>query len=239
MPEETPGVANMKLLAVALVLGAVVVVFYNIQIRNIREESKGTTESMLQMAVNRQEGDTIQDTDIKIVEVPVPLAKGFGHYLTDENLNYAVGSKLTRPVLKGDWLLWEHVMATEQSNPSAKINLKMRKYSFPVDPDQSPMEQLREGDRVDVWGMFIIKKKDPEAYQVIGNLKVMEVPSARKITVEVTPEVARQLANVATNALGRLWLTVRKPTEGGTVSEIHAELKALSAVPIRGRGDFD
>lgn len=238
MPEETPGVANVKLLAVALVLGAVVVVFYNIQIRNVRKESRGTTESMLQMAVNRQAGDTISDTDIKIVEVPVLFAKGFGHYLTEQNLNYAVGSKLTRPVLKGDWLLWEHVMATEQSNPSAKIKPKMRKYSFPVDPDQSPMEQLREGDRVDVWGMFIIKKKDPEAYQVIGNLKVMEVPSARKITVEVTPEVARQLANVATNSLGRLWLTVRKPTEGGT-SEIHAELKGLSAVPIRGRGDFD
>ncbi len=239
MPEETPGVANMKLLAVALVLGAVVVVFYNIQIRNIRKESRGTTESMLQMAVNRHPGDTILDTDIKIVEVPVPYAEGSGNYITEKDRKFAVGSKLTQSVRKGQWLLWEHVIATEQNNPSAKIKLKMRKYSFPVDPDQSPMEQLREGDRVDVWGMFIIKKKDPEAYQVIGNLKVMEVPSTRKITVEVTPDVARQLANVATNALGRLWLTVRKPTEGGTVSEIHAELKTLSAVPIRGRGDFD
>ncbi len=240
MAEQTQGIANKKLLIVAVVLAAIVVVFYNLQISRIRKASKGDTEWILRYTVDRQVGDTLSASDIEAVELDTSFVKGLGRCLTRKERDFAIGRRLNQSVTMRQWVLWSHVTAKEQDNPSAKIKLRMRKYSFPIDPDQSPVENLRDGDRVNVWGMFAVGKKEPKAFLIIENIKVMEVPSRRKITVEVTPEIAGQLANIRTNALGRLWVTVRNPTERGNPSEIHPNLRDMAASPdAMSAGDFD
>lgn len=231
MAQETPGIANKKLLLVAIVLAVVVVVLYQVQISHIRKASRGQTQWLLQYQVNRQAGDVLADGDIKAVEVDAKLAAGLEGCMTRENKEFPVGRKLTESVRREQWVLWRHVTAPEESNPSAKINRRRVKYSFTVDPEQSPMEELAEGDRVNVYGMFVINRKPLESYLIVKNLKVMEVPSKRKVTVEVTDEMAGTLANIRTNAVGELWITVRNPTEHGADSKIHSQLKNLKAVP--------
>ncbi len=236
MAEETPGVANKKLLVVALVLAVVMVVFYNIQVAAIRSSSRGQTEWVLQFQVDRSSGEKISSGDIKAVEIETRFAKGLGSYLTQKDRDFALGRVLNQSVTRGQWLLWSHVTASEENNPSRNIRPNMVKYSFTIDPGQSPTETLREGDRVNVWGMFILADKIEQAYPVIENLKVMEVPSRNKITVEVTQKIAGQLANVRTNAIGSLWFTVRNPTEPGKSPQVNPKLSKLSAVPLHRRG---
>ncbi len=241
MVEETsdvskaPSVSNKKLLITALVLAAVVVLLYNFHMRSVRKASRGETVQLLRFVRDMRADERIERKDLEVVELELEYAKGLGNYLTRDKLSYAVSSTLNQPIRKGRWLLFDHTIVKEESNPSARIKLRMVKYSFPIDSEQSPVEMLREGDRVNVLGMFTVGRNPLQAYRVIENVKVMEVPSKRKVTLEVTPEVAKQLANIRTHARGSLWVEVRNPTEGGGKAEIHSELRKLTAAPSTGR----
>ena len=257
MSEESPGIANKKLLAVALALAALVVVFYNVQISRVREAGKGDTKKLLRVRRPMQRGEEIGRKDIEVVEVELEYAKGFGNYLTEENLDYAVTSTLNEPVSKGQWLLWRHTTTTERNNPSNRIRPGMVTHTFAIDPRQSPGEILRVGDRVNVLGMLAVNSKPLQTYRIIADLKVVEIGgrsfpdetnSARrsrsegmrqfqKITVEVSPEVSLQLANVLTHVQGKLWVEVKNPsdTRSRKNQEIHQDLRGLSAAPSVGR----
>lgn len=225
------GIANTKLLVVALVLGVLATVLFNVQIYRARMAGKGDTEWVLQYAVDRQASDAISTGDLKEVEIDTKFAKGLGNYVSQKDRKSVAGQRLSQSVLKGQWVLWHHITASSENNPSAKIRREMRKYSFAVDPDHSPMEKLAEGDRVDVYGMFSINKADQKAYLIVEDLKVMEKPTRRKVTVEVTPEMSGQLANIETNAMSPLWITVRNPTERARSTKINADLRDMSALP--------
>jgi len=265
MAQETPGIANKKLLIVALVLAAVVVVLYNVQISRVRSAARGRTVRLLRLARDMQPGEKIDPKDLEVVEVETRIAEGLGNVITAsrEDMNYVKTSKITKSVRKGSWLLFEHTVNVERDNPSSRIRKGWVTHTFAIDPRQSPGEILRIGDRVNVLGMLSLKGKGLKTYRIIENLKVLEIggksyhqPSERtsrrqapdegmrqyqKITVEVPPDVSRQLADVLTHVRGSLWLEVRNPTDapaGRRGPQIHPDLRNIGAAPPGGEGRY-
>lgn len=229
MAEQTPGIANKKLLVIAIVLAAVAAVFSHLRSMQVEKAARGQTKVLLRFVRDVESGQRIERKDIEPVEVETRVAEGLGKVLTDKDSEFAVDRVLNAPVRKGDWLLWSQVTASEENSPAAQIRKGMVKYSFPIDPDQSAVEELRAGDRVNIMGMLELERDPLQAYRIIENVKVMEVASKRKVVVEVTPEVAQQLPNIRTHARGDFWVEVRNPGEQGEKSEINEKLRDLKA----------
>jgi len=261
MDQETPGIANKKLLIVSLILAAVVVVFYNVQISRVRSAARGKTVRLLRVGRDMQPGEGIDLKDLEVVEVETHVAEGLGNVITasQEDMNYVKTSKINQYVRKGSWLMFEHTVNVEKDNPSTRIRKGWVTHTFAIDPRQSPGEILRIGDRVNVLGMLSLKGKGLRTYRIIENLKVLEIggrsyhqPSWRtsrrqssdegvrqyqKITVEAPPDVSRQLADVLTHVRGSLWVEVRNPTDapaGRKAPEINPELRNIGAAPPGG-----
>jgi len=250
----TPGVSNKKLLAVAIVLAAVVVVLYNVQISRYRKAQAGETVELLRVATDMRVGDRITRDDLEVVKMNVAFARGLANCLTADRIDYAIGSTLNRDVRKGQWLLYEYTISPTQDNPSRRIQPRWVTHTISVDPQKTPGEILNVGDRVNILGMLAVGGKPLQAYRIIENLKVIAVGGRsfqqqasvgrrrrgsssaarqyRKITVEVPPDVSLQLANVLSHVRGSLWVEVRNPADSATGTgrpAVHRDLRNLTA----------
>ena len=252
MTPDTPGIVNKKLLVVALVLAAVVVVAFNFHVARVRREARGDTVRLLRLRSDMQAGERIDEDDLEVVEIDRSVAEGYGDVLTADRIGYATTSTLNQSVRKGRWLQLGHTITREEDSPSARIVRGLVTHTFGVDSQRAPGELLRIGDRVNVLGMLSLGGRPLQAYRIIENLKVVEIggrsyqePSAsrrrgdsssegmrqfQKITVEVPPDVSIQLANVLTHVQGDVWIEVRNPTDRGpTTPQVNPALEALAA----------
>ncbi len=256
-PEDNQGnspVANKKLLLTGIVLAVIVVVLYNVQVARIRATSRGKTVELLRLARDMQPGQKIRSKDLEAVEVPQQFLEGLDNYIKAENIDYAITSTLQQPVIKGRWLMYEHTVNPEKSNPSARISPNMVTYTLTIDPRRSPGEILRVGDRVSILGMLQVNNKPLQAYRIIEDLKVIEIGGMSfrdtpltvskrsskqamrqfaKITVEVNKDISLQLANILSHLSGSAWLEVRNPTAGSRFKtpKVDPELRNLAGIP--------
>jgi Flp pilus assembly protein CpaB len=179
-------------------------------------------------------GERIKPTDLEMVTIPQEVSGGLGNVLTRADWDFAIKQAVNQPVNKNQWLLWSFVTQGDSAlYPSAQVPTGMVAFPLQVDPRMAPGEILRVGDRVNLIGTFTIGDKYAN-YTILEGVRVREVggriprdrtagssvrttaddgmSSFRSITIEISPEVAKKLANLITHA-GAITVTVRNPTE--------------------------
>lgn len=218
MSEEAPAVQNWRLLVVALALGLIVAVVYNVHINQVRESARGETVTLLRMNKDMRPGDRIKAEDVSRVEVAKSVAKNLGNVMTATDYEFAIDKAVNTNIPKDNFLTFAHILAaSEKDRPSIGLTPGMLGFSLQVDPHLVPGKLLRVGDHVNIVGTFTITNKT-------SNLLIMEgarvltiageiggtdrsarasdsgVSSFQSISIEVSPKVALELSNVLSHA---------------------------------------
>lgn len=210
MAEKTPGVRNTKLLIVALGLGFLVVVVYNVHIQKVRQAGKGQTIFLLQAKDDLEPRDEINEKNVEMVEVPAKLADSLGPVIRLESRrefdNYR-DEQLTRNVEIEQYLKYEDIDWSASALPSRRLPLDMRAVTLTVDQDRSP-GMARQGDRVDVVAHLFLPDVGQDWYRVFEAVRVHDVggearemgagedaraggkSSFSKIAIELRPDTA-------------------------------------------------
>jgi hypothetical protein len=189
------------------------------------------TVRLLRITRDIEEGEKLASADLQAVAVPKGFESGFGNVVPEENLDFAVGMTLNRPIDKGCWLTWNHITGARKSR--LRIPRGMVGFALPVDPRWTALDLLEEGQMVRVVGMF---PAGPglRAYSIIEGVRllavrreterdeprplfpgaasmpstcpsvieVVSVPSPGVVTIAIDKDVALQLANVLSHASG-------------------------------------
>lgn len=232
MAEESPRIQNSMLLVVALILGALVVVIYNVHIYLVRNEDKGVKVSLLQFSRPMTAGEKIEARDLTAVEVDQAFATGLGNYVPAQHKDLIVGQKLTDTASKGHWVLWRHTTAPPEASPTAAITPGSRAVPIPLDSQRALNKFLRAGDYVDVVGLVKLDNKPIETYRILKGVKLLEAPTQRTANIELDPKTSQQLSNILTRVMGNVWLEPHNPLgERGGGDKLDAALKDVKAVP--------
>jgi hypothetical protein len=261
MAEEAPGIRNKGMLLIALALGAIVVVVYNVHVNRIREEGRGRTVKLLRFTHDRNADEVIRQTDLEAVPVDKGTQDSLGSVIPADDISFAVGQKLNQGVLVGQWLRYGHIGQTDPTQPSALIHKGMVGRPVPLDPQLVPGDILRVGDRVNLLGSLSMGGKPQSIYRIVAGVRVRAIggrgprdtegparpgaPDAgmrayRSITVEVAPDVSLQLATILSYVQGGLTVELLNPAETiserreGKINPDEPELLKLAAGPARG-----
>lgn len=247
MAEETQGVQNKGLLAVAIILGLIVVVVYNFHIMHIKNAQRGKVQHLLQYTRAIKRGETVGEGDILSVEVPVLAAEAFGRVVSRESRRSIIGKELNQSVRQGQYVMWGHTALGLVETPDGTIN----KVAVPIeiDANMSPGPLLTADGRVNLVGMFSVNRGPVKSYTIIENVRVVtvgggvpdtggEMPgvslrpqrSYRQIVVELDPEVHLQWLNVLSHIRGPVSIQVlnRDTVPVGRGGVIRSELQSLA-----------
>jgi Flp pilus assembly protein CpaB len=230
------GVSNKKLMVVALVLGVLAVILFYAYDSLKESRFRGERVRVLRWARDLRAGDPVTGGDILDFEISATAVKALEGVIKAQERGslFSKDTTVTRGVTKNDFVRYTDILGTAGNRPSDDITEGMLGVALPVDPVFTPGELLRVNDRVDLIGMLSLKGKPAEAYTLIENLRVVGVGGRagspeedlgghtgrraemglrvyRSITVEVTPEVARQLAGIIPRVQGRIWPALRNP----------------------------
>jgi Flp pilus assembly protein CpaB len=236
MAEEVQNVRNKKLLLVALLLGGLVVVVYNLHIDAVRRAGTGKQVILLRFKRDMKRGEKVTANSLRKVYVDEGRAKALGHvvYLESEaDFDAYQDQKLTRDVEVGQLLKPEQLSLTETESPSRRLDANMVAHPLMLDPRLSPGEILRPGDRVNVLAEFQFHGRDMRFYRVIEAVQVHTVGGMgaeepvdagrgrlanqggvrafRTITVEVKPDVSLKLAELTKNKIVRVEVLSSSP----------------------------
>lgn len=246
MSEETPGIRNKKLLIVAILLGVFVAALNVWNINRVREESRPRTTYVLKLRNNLATGDKIVRDDLDVVPIETKYAASLGKVMEKKNLEYALGKKVNQYVEKGWLLQWTHI-GGESGRQLYKPAIGMVHHTLEIDSRRAPGTLLQIGDRVNIVTILPDAKRKVRALTVIEGVKVLGIgqrtdiggdPSSYRrramrsysqIAVEVSPEVARKIANVVTHRRGEVWIDVVSPEDEFTDNpRIHKDVEHLS-----------
>ena len=235
MAEEV--VRSKKLLVTALIMGMTAVALFYLYTYVQEKRRLGDEVRVLKWARDIDRGEEIIGADV----VDVPIRKQLLErlegvmQLDDRDSLIAPGTRVNRRVRKHDFVRFKDVLETLSGRPSENITHGMVAITLAVDPYHTPGDLLRVNDRVDVIGLVSVRGR-PKAHTLIQNLRVLVIggssanPEAqgmgrrpmksmrvyRAVTVEVYPDVAVQLADLMPRIQGKLFLTVRNPTDTRT-----------------------
>lgn len=257
--QQVPGIQNKRLLIVAAVLAAVVVIVYNVHIRQVRRAGRGRTIQLLRFQRDMELGEQITSKDLTVVPIDEVAAGNLGNVMGKEHLKFATQSIINQRVQKGQYLLWQHITQDEHSGPSRMIGKGMVAVSIDMDPRVAPGDILRVGDRVNILARLSVGRGPLKTYRVVEGLRVLAVGgrgrkqmaaygksrrpfeeglrSYRSITVEVFPDVSLQLENVLSHKVGSVRVELLNPAEklSATAGQINPSLQNLTgaAAPTR------
>lgn len=241
MAEEKPqGIQNKWLLLIAVVLGVIVAVIYNVHIAAIRAEQKGRTIEVIELVRDLDPGDRIEADDITQAEIPRAHAEAFGKVVRWEDRPTVLargGKAVNQSLMKGEFLLWSAISGSGGSRASAKLGDGMVARALEFDDEESLGDLLSPNDTVNLLGVFSLRGGQPQTYRIISGVRVLNVGGVgasddasrgkrrnyRKITIELTPDVSLQLNNLMTHILGPIRLELNKssarlPRDAGTIS---------------------
>ncbi|MCD6304299.1 MAG: Flp pilus assembly protein CpaB [Planctomycetes bacterium] len=255
--EERSGGPNIWLLLIALGLGLVVVVIYNVHIDRVRKAGRGQTVRLLRVTRDMEAGDKIAPEDLAVRAVPKQYETALGNVVDADNLDLAIGSRVNQTIGKDQWLLWSHITEIGTNKPANVITPGDVAVAVPLDSRMSPGDILRPNDRVNIVGLLPVGNGGLKTFRIIEGVRVLAVAgvglqphrsmdreparlsagqrSYRSITVEISKDVALQFANVLTHLSGNCWVELlssreeKKPTFG----RINPLLKDLAAEPSR------
>jgi hypothetical protein len=219
MAEQTPAVQNKGMLVVAVVLGVVAVIVYNVQVAAVRQQSIGALVKVLQFDRDMKRGEKIDLTkDVSMKEISNALSAGLGDVAVADNFEQlktmTQDGILNRDVRKGNFFSTSMVLTNEREDPASKVhNPGNVCRAVPVRMDLSRL--LRPGARVNLTAMIpvsggkVIAERIIEDVYVLGVGSEIETDSAapgsasdqglmsyRKITIEVSPQASLDLEQV-------------------------------------------
>jgi len=224
---------NKKLLLISLLLGVVAVgLFYfydSIQEKRIR----GEIVEVLRWRQNMKAGDRIDSRSVEVLPISAGSASLDGVARKGDLATVVVNGTLVKNVEKNHFVFYTEILGHRGGRPSQKIAKRSRAFPLSVDPKYSVGALLSQGDRVDVLGVLSIGGKPPKTYTLIENLKVLGIGGRSKspdedfeadwkptgvrvyrtVSVEVTPQVGEQLADLLARVRGRILLLVRNPED--------------------------
>jgi len=255
MTEESSGVQSTKVLIVALVIGAIVAIVYNLHIYNIRKQSQPVMAEVLCFDHDMFAGDRIRPgKDIAVKRVPKSVTESLDGVVKKEALaKVEQDGVLNQDVRKGQLVFWHHVTADERTAPSWGIGKGKVVVALPLDSQRVQGDILRVGDLVNVLGLFSLDKKGPiRTYRIIEGVQVHAIGgkgikgpggsrrsssaglrSYRTISVAVDKgnDVSLALSNLLTHAQGKeVWFELRNPKErlGSNAGQINPDLVKLA-----------
>jgi Flp pilus assembly protein CpaB len=239
--EPTSGLQNWKLLVIALVLAVVAAIVYNFHIHQISEAAKGTLKRLLVYNKDLQLGEKITLQDLDDVLVDTQYLDRFNPIVEPKDKDSVLGSPVSQSVLKNHFVLWGDVRPDTKDSPSSKIPEGMVAHTIDINPQMTPGNMLRVGDRVNVYALLPDAKGKVgpltiiEGVQVlaIGGRTVSDRPAAgrsddgsasyRSLTLALPKNVSLKLVNVLTHRSGDPWVDLCRPGEGRTESGMRSE----------------
>ena len=256
MAEETQSVQNKGLLLVALILGLVVAVVYNLHIGQVKKAQRGQTQRLLQYRRAMRAGDTIERDDVEIVEVSVQHVKAFGEIVTQDQIGVVEGQTLNQNVRARQWVAMEHTTMWLSSTADGVIGDDKVSVPVEIDARMSPGVMLTAGGRVNLVGSFAFDGRPERSYIIMRNVRVLSVGGGapdrgglmtgperaakayRTIQVEMDPQEHLRLLNVLSHIRGPVSVQVLNrqsapPDTGGVVDD---SLKVLADPPATGHG---
>lgn len=250
--QQTSG-QNLWLLLVALGLGLVVVVIYNVHIYNVRRENRGQTIELLRVTRRIDPGEKLKKEDLEIRALPQQYEGSLGNVVRGDELNLAVGETVNQILEKNSWLLWDYITGSGPLRPSNQIGPGKVAITVPLDSKMVPGDILRTNDQVNILAM-IGEKESLKTYRILKGVRVLGIGGLtglgraeksgrtvrrmrtyRSITIELSESVSLQLANVLTHVSGGCWVELRRTGDGNAreFGIINPELKKLAGAPAR------
>jgi Flp pilus assembly protein CpaB len=259
MAEDKPTVKNVGLLAAAGIIGALVVVVYVWHIAQVRKAGRGETVQLLEFARDMDAGEAVGVEDLNVITVETSIAKGLGNVVRksrDEVRGYA----LNQPVQRGAFLQWSQILGQQGHGPSSAIRRGMEAFTVAIESRTAPGMILNVGDRIALLGKLRVRGGPLKTHRLIEGVRVLAIGgvttggdganpgirrrvqrSYRNLTMEVTPEVANQLADVMSHLQDLPQVVVLSPHEDSRRfpdrPQVPEELRALGASPGPGAPD--
>lgn len=249
MAEQTPQIQNKKLLIVALILAAVVVVLFNVYITRARSEGKEAAVEVAAFAQGHSAGFVVHNGDMVSVKFPEKfLNKNLTDVVLWKDRNNVKDYTLVRDVTAEELVRYSHVRSDSGNLPNV-VASDMTTFTFPVDADKIPGDILLPNMRINVWGMFNVAGRQT-AMMVVRKVRVVSVGgrgaqesgpfqagrgtagglrSYRSVTIEVPENVAQSLANIQTHATQPFWVSVLNQDQTTARPAIEEGVKSLSA----------
>jgi len=251
--EERSGVQNVWLLVIALALGVIVVVIYNVHIYRVRQEGRGQTIRLLRVTRDMQPGDLIAGEDLVVKLVPKQYEASLGNVVDAENLDFAIGNTVNQGIEKDQWLLWGHITSVDKSRPANVITKGNVAVTVPLESRMSLGDILRQNDRVNIVGLLPVGEA-LKTFRIMEGVRVLAIggqgikpnksiergPKERKgmrsyrnITIEVSPTVSIEMANVLTHVSGGCWVELVSSNEEkkSSYGRINPQLKKFGESP--------
>ncbi|MCD4699170.1 MAG: Flp pilus assembly protein CpaB [Phycisphaerae bacterium] len=249
---------NKKLLVASLILAGFAVAMFYLYDSSQKKKLSGETVQVLQWKRSLTAGEEIGDEDIGPM-TSSSSPKNLKGVITWENKSIVLGGRrVNRSVSRGDRVYYNDIVGASAKTPADDITQGMRGFTLKVDPNYTPGDMLRIGGRVDVMGMVRLKGKPAKTYTLVQNLRVLAIGGKarkpeeslgskrgreyssgirvyRSVTVEVPPELAEQLVDLMPRIMGKVWLTVRNPTdmpERGSYTGINPKVESVLSQPL-------
>jgi len=244
MADETPKVQNKGLLLVALALGVIVVVIYNVHINAVRNEGKGQVVRLLQLTTAKNAGEVLEEKDLTSVPIEKSNADKLGNVVPESEKRFAVGRTMNEQVQQGQYLLWGHIESSTRSEIFKSVTPGNIIQVFEINPKSSPGPLLQPGGYVNILGKLSLGGKAPRYYRIMqgvrvlatgANLPAMETDnpnerarnisrSYRTIAIEIDPKVGLQLKNIQSRLPENdIEVLPKPPTEKGYSPKINPQ----------------
>jgi Flp pilus assembly protein CpaB len=170
-----------------------------------------------------------------------------------------VGKHVSRSVERKNKVYYKDILERSGGTPADDITKGMRGLSLRVDPNYTPGNILRVGGRIDILGRVSPIGKPAKTYTLVRNLRVLGVGGHgekteesigskrrrgynpgirvyRSVTVEVSPELAEQMVDLLGRVQGKIWLTVRNPSDAPkrkSETGINSEVLSVLSQPTK------
>ncbi|MHC4982800.1 MAG: CpaB family protein [Planctomycetota bacterium] len=178
MAEQTTGIKNKKLLAVAIALGFLVVLIYNFHINRVRTAGKGKQVTLLRFVQDLTAGTKITPKNVKRVQVPAKSVEVFGSVVkleSPEQFDRYRDLKLAVDVEMNQYLRTDHLRVAQEVVPSTQIPKGMVAAPVAIDPALCPGEILRPGDLVNLIGDFELSDQSFKCFRIVKSVRVYVV----------------------------------------------------------------
>ena len=214
--QPVQGSQGKWLLPVAIVLGIVVAVIYNIHINAVRAKYQPKEVAIIEIRKEVKPGGKIQKTSMGKKIIPRnALLKGFIRWSQRDRLLTGRGQTSNKRLAVGHVLSWSDLYSFKTDKPSDRIPTGMVGYSLAVNPKKSFGDAINPNDTINIVGFFTLPGENrPKACVVLKDVMVMNIGGVgantsasknryariySKMTIAVSSKVALQLANLETH----------------------------------------
>ena len=220
---------NKKLLIVSLLMGVVAVALFYMYASVQKKRIRGEMIEVLKWRRDMKAGERIVEDDVEVMALSTKAANFEGFATADHLETIVIDGTLSESVTKGRFVLISAIIDPTVRRPSDAIGEGKVAFPLYVDPNYTPGEMLRQGDRVNLLGVVRVGGRS-QTHTLIGNLRVLEVGgrstnpdrryeenrgrpkgqrSIRKISVEVSSGVALELNDLLMRVQGQIRVVVR------------------------------